>query len=243
MARVTGLRQMFEKKFTFLEGLSEKMKASFGRLSKSFIMTVWGQSGNGKSNFLMEVLIELMEYGKVLYVSLEEGTEASMCNMIMRHLDLEKHGGKIEFADHEMNYDELVKKLSKKQSPQFIVIDSLQYWDITLDQYKALKEKFKKKTFIFISHAKGKIPDGAVADKVRYDSGVKVRVEGYVAFFQSRYTKDGIGNNPFIIWEDGAKKYWGKKYKSVISGIVPKEKKPTKQQQKIEEDGISEVSD
>ena len=105
-------------------------------------------------------------------------------------------------------------RLNRKKSPRFVVIDSVQYWDVDYEKYKALKAAFPRKTFIFISHSKGKLPDGKTADKIRYDAGVKVRVEGFAAFVTSRYG----GNRPYVIWEDGAKRYWGKDYKKLLSG-------------------------
>lgn len=225
MAKVLGVKQLAQKKYKFIDNLPDEIVQSFGRLVINFTMIVWGKSGNGKSNLLMQILKALMTYGKVLYVALEEGFEATTQLNVLRHLDVEEHGGKIEFADYEMTYDELLKKLKKKKSPRFIVIDSIQYWNISYEDYKKLKEMFPQKTFIFISHAKGKDPLGATATSIRYDAGIKVHVEGYVAFIISRYG----GHVPFVIWEEGAKKYWGKKYRSVISGIEPqKEKKPKK---------------
>ncbi|RYZ22147.1 MAG: hypothetical protein EOO10_21895 [Chitinophagaceae bacterium] len=158
-----------------------------------------------------------MPFGKVLYVSLEEGHSATIQATVMRQLDAEQHMGKIEFADHEMTCSKLTEKLAKKKSPMFIVIDSVQYWNISYDDYKALKERFPKKSFIFISHAEGQDPLGAVAKAIRYDVGIKVRVEGYIAFVVSRYG----GNLPYVIWEgdrkQGAKRYWGTKYKKIIN--------------------------
>lgn len=226
MAKILGLKQLLNKKYNYLENLPSLFVDSFGSLVECFIMIVWGMSGNGKSSFLMQFLKVLMFYGKVLYVSLEEGFEASMFANVMRHLDEESHTGKIEFADHEMTYEKLVLKLSKKKSPKFIIIDSVQYWNITYDMYKALKEKFPRKAFIFISHAKGAIPDGHTADKIRYDAGIKVHVKGYVAFVISRYG----GTKPYVIWEEGARKFWGKKYDTVVLGKA--EKKPRKKRVK-----------
>lgn len=235
MAKVLGLKQLLQRKYTFLDNLPPEIVDSFGKLVDNFIMIIWGMSGNGKSNFMMQFLKAIMPHGKVLYVGLEEGFEASMQFNAERNLVEAEHTGKIEFADHEMTYDALVAKLKKKKSPRFIIIDSVQYWNISYDQYKTLKETFKRKSFIFISHASGKLPDGRTADKIRYDAGIKVRVEGYVAFIISRYG----GNKPYVIWEEGAKKYWQKNYKRIISGIEPekeiKKKANTTKKSKHEE--------
>lgn len=231
MARVLGLKQVLSKKFSYLPNLPEKIKASFGNLVDSFIMIIWGQSGNGKSNMTFDVVKALMPHGKVLYVSLEEGTEASIVETINRHFTLDEHSGKIEFADHEMTYDKLFAKLKKKKSPKFIVIDSVQYWDVTYEQYKQLKEAFKRKTFIFISHADGVNPMGSVAKKIRYDAPIKVHVDRYIAHVVCRYG----GNQPYIIWEDGAKLKWGKDYQKAITGVADvKAKKAKKAKAKAE---------
>jgi hypothetical protein len=55
-----------------------------------------------------------------------------------------------------------------------------------------------------VSHAEGKEPKGNVAKSVRYDAFVKIWVEGYKAFPQSRFG----GGNEFVIWPAGAQKYW-----------------------------------
>jgi len=220
MAKVLGLKQLKQKRYTFIEGLPEEFVLSFGKLVDNLTMTVWGVSGNGKSNFMKQFLqvIMLCNVGKVCYVSLEEGHEASMQMMIEDLPD--EFNGKIEFADHTMTYDELFKKLEKKKSPKVIVIDSLQYWGITYEQYKKFKERFRKKMLIFVSHANGKEPDGKLASRIRYDSGVKVYIEGYIAFVISRYRN--VRN--YVIWEEGARGYWGKDFEKKLSKIQTKDK-------------------
>jgi len=137
-----------------------------------------------------------------MYVGLEEGFEATMQMNVLRNLNFESANGKILFADHEMTYEELRARLKRKKSPRFIIIDSVQYFNINYEQYKALKAEFKNKTFIFISHARGKEPKGATADSIRFDASVKVFVKDFVASVDSRF--GGLGK--FIIWEEGAKK-------------------------------------
>lgn len=161
----------------------------------------------------MQIIQEFMKYGKVLYVGLEEGHSNSMQVRVVRNFKEAVNTNNITFADHEMTYENLLLKLKKKKSPKFIVIDSLQYWNITYENYKKLKELFPKKSFIFISHAAGKYPAGSTADKIRYDAGVKIRVENFIAFVGSRYG----GNKNYVIWEEGAKNKWGyKQFKKLI---------------------------
>ena len=50
---------------------------------------------------------------------------------------------------------------------------------------------------------------------MRYDSDVKIRVEGYKAFVTTRYEDPdkGEGGADFIIWEQGAAEYWAEQIK------------------------------
>lgn len=224
MAKVLGLKQLKQKKYAFIENLPEDFTLSFGRLVENFTMTIWGISGSGKSNLIIQFLKVIMDHGngKVCYVALEEGHEATMQ---MSADDIpDEYNGKIEFADHTMTYDELWKKLEKKKSPKYIVIDSIQYWNITYEQYKRLKERFKKKAFIFVSHANGKEPDGKLASRIRYDCGLKVRVEGYIAFVISRYRN----KKNYVIWEEGARGYWGKLFQKKLNKIQTIDEKKKK---------------
>ena len=221
MPKILSLNQLMKKRYKMLENLSEQFRTSFGDVVGVFSMIVWGESGNGKSNFVFKVLREFMPTGRALYVSLEEGTEKTIQNKATEYYDA-THVGKILFADHTMTYTALTEHLKKKRSPKFIVIDSVQYWGINYIQYKQLKKDFPTKAFIFISHANGKLPDGKVANSIRYDVGIKVRVEGYVAFPTSRYG----GNQPFVIWEEGAKRYWGKDYKKITTPKTNKKNTP-----------------
>lgn len=129
------MHQLLSKKYEVLE-LPEEFKKCFGDVVKNFLMIVWGNSGNGKSNLLMQLLKALLDtkVGKGLYVSLEEGFEASIQKNVLRHLGND-YAGQIEFADYEMTYEELDKKLSKRKSPQFIVIDSVQYRNIVSNSF------------------------------------------------------------------------------------------------------------
>jgi hypothetical protein len=86
-----------------------------------------------------------------------------------------------------------------------VIIDSLQYTGLTYSDYKSIRDEFRGKLFIFISHAEGREPRGNVGKSVKYDANVKIYVEGYKAMPQSRYG----GNKELIVWEKGANEYWG----------------------------------
>lgn len=204
--KITNARAIAKKKFKILE-LSEPFVAAFGQLTRNFRMIVWGQSGNGKSNLVMQCAAELLRFGTVLYLSLEEGKGPTIQTLILRYID-ENRRGKLRVAHAAADFDNVYKYLSKPRTPAFIIIDSVQYFGINYREYKRLMEAFPNKAFIFVSHAKGNLPDGKTADKIRYDAGVKVFVDRDVGVVKhSRYG----GKKNFLIWEEGAQKKRTKK--------------------------------
>jgi hypothetical protein len=226
-AKVLSLSQLKAKKYTLLEHMPEDVKRSFGELTNNFTMLVYGKSSNGKSNLLLTLIKVLALNGKCLYISLEEGFEKSMQNLANRHLT-DEYNGKIVFTNHTMTYDNLIKRLRTQRKEQFIFIDSIQYWNITYEQYCRLKEMFPKKAFIIISHKEGKDPKGGVAKAILFDVPVKVDVDRFVAIIGSRFG----GNEPFVIWEEGARRRWGDKEFEKLTGIK-KAKKTTNKNEKV----------
>ena len=95
--------------------------------------------------------------------------------------------------------EDLKIRLRKRRSPNIIFIDTLQYTGMSYKEYLELINEFRSKLFIFVSHAKGAEPKGAVAEAVRYDSNVKMFVESFHTIPQSRYG----GGEPYIIWQKG----------------------------------------
>lgn len=238
MAKAIGLKQLLSKKYKLVDGLSPELKDSLGEIEDAFTMIIWGRSGQGKTNFTIRILEELSRLcGTVAYDSLEEGHGKTMQDLAKRH-DLLGKGAKMMFIDNE-GYDELFARLKRKKSPKIVVVDSIQYSRMSYEQYQKLKETFRRKIFVFISHASGTEPKGSAAISIRYDAPIKVYVEGFIAFITSRYG----GAKNFVIWEQGAKAYWGKRYNRKVNklgskvgkanGVKPKPE-PTSEQEQAE---------
>ena len=175
---------------------------AIGRPELTGSWIIWGNSANGKTRFALQLARYLARFVKVAYNSIEEGLSVTMREAVLS----------IGMADVQRNFllldketiTELGNRLAARKSPQVVIIDSLQYTGLTYTEYKLLRDKFRHKLFIFISHAEGKLPKGNVAKSVRYDANVKILVEGYKAFCESRYG----GGEPFTIWAKGAQEYW-----------------------------------
>ncbi len=201
--RAVSIAQMKQKKFKTLE-LSPDFSNFIGTPQSSGVWFVWGNSGHGKSRFLMLLAKELTRHGKVAFNSLEEGTSLSMLkNLEESGMDSPEIRKNFILLDREP-IEELKIRLRKKKHPQFVFIDSFQYTGMSKKQYIELKEEFTDVLFVFNSHAEGKEPQGNVAKFVRYDAGVKIRVEGFKALPASRMG----GGDEFIIWAEGAANYW-----------------------------------
>lgn len=184
------------------EGAWEK---AFGHPDRTGTWIIWGNSGNGKSSFVMQLAKYLCRFARVAYDSLEESTGLSLKNSLIRHR-MEEVNRRFVILDRE-SMEELSDRLSKRRSPEIVIIDSFQYSGLTYDTYKAMKEKHSNKLLIFISHAEGMNPEGRAAKKVAYDADVKIFVQGFRAMCKGRFiTAPG---NYYTIWEEGAAKYWG----------------------------------
>ena len=177
--------------------------ATFGSPELSGVWIFWGESGNGKTRLILQLAKYLTNFGKVLYNTLEEGARLSMQTAV-RESNMNGLKGKFKILNRE-SISDLKQRLRRRKSARIIIIDSIQYADLNKRAYKQLKEEFPEKLFIFISHAEGKSPEGRTAKFVRYDADIKGRVEGYKLFVTSRFG----GGADYIIWNKGAKEYWG----------------------------------
>lgn len=174
-----------------------------GTMDRHGVVFIWGNSGNGKTSAVISLCRELCNFGKTLFVSLEEGFSLSFQNTLKR-FDMESCGSKFQVID-KATPEELVQRLTKPRSPEFVVIDSYQYLGMSYKQYIDFKSQLPNKLLIFLSHADGKQPSGRAAKAVKYDAMLKIWVEGYVAHSNGRF----IGTTgKAVIWEQGAYEYW-----------------------------------
>ncbi|HEY9362179.1 MAG TPA: hypothetical protein VIQ00_02875 [Chitinophagaceae bacterium] len=202
--KVISVKKLVAKTYKKL-GLSDEWKEYVGDVDAAFTMIIWGASFNGKSSFLNAFVAELARITTVLYVALEESFSTTSKMKAMENGLSEMKN--LRYANHETNFASLMEYLGKKRSPRIVIIDSLQYIAMTYVDYKRLKETFPHKTFIFISHSEGKLPDGKTGKKIRYDAPIKVFVSDFIAIIDSRFG----GHKNYVIWEQEAKKRWGTK--------------------------------
>jgi len=204
MSRAVSVSQLLATKFKSieLEGKFADLLGEEVQLSGSWI--IWASSANGKTNFALQLAKYLSQFERVGYNTIEEGISMSFRKAVERQ-NMADCKRRLVILDREST-PEIIERLSKHKSPNILITDSVQYTGMNLNQFRALKAQFPNKLFIWISHADGKEPQGTVAKSIRYDADIKIRVEGFRAFANSRFGGNGL---PYVIYEKGSYDYWG----------------------------------
>lgn len=203
MQRALSVSDLLNKKYDLFpfQGAWEE---AFDKPERSGVWFIWGNSGNGKTSFVLQLMKYLAQFERIAFDSMEEAAAETMQRGFKR-FNMQEAAGRIIILPRE-RMDELDERLSRRKAPKIAVIDSVQYSDMNWKRYKYLKEKHDNKLLIFISHAEGRQPDGKIARKIMYDATLKIWVEGYRAFSKGRYIGE---TGRFTIWPEGAARYWG----------------------------------
>ncbi len=190
--------------FDVMDFKAEWLK-SLGRPEKAGVWIVYGESYQGKTNFTIKLAKYLTQFvkHKVLINSLEEGKTESM-KLTSKRSELSSVKEKI-LLGNRVPIQKVKERLRKQRSPEIIIEDSIQFTDLNKKTFQQLIEEFPNKLFIFISNADGKTPRGALAKHVKNAAMIKIRVEGFKAFPESRFG----GGKPFIINAEKAAIYHG----------------------------------
>lgn len=205
MPRAHSVTSLLAKKFKTFK-FSKPWRDAFGEPEQCGLWFVWGDSGNGKTSFLMQLCKELAPYGRVSYHSLEEAGRKTFKDAVRRANFTPQQARKIIFPDESV--DDMRKRLLKHKAPKFVIIDSAQYLDMTARQFMAFIAEHPNKLIIIVSHADGKKPMGRPAVKMMYHADLKIWVEGYRAHSKGRYI--GPNGGYYDIWPEGAERHWGK---------------------------------
>lgn len=228
-----GVKNFQQKKYKLFR-LPGEWGDFMGDLMLGFICIVYGKSGQGKTEFLVRFAKALTAIGKVGWVSYEQGHGYDLQRAINRN-NMEVADGSITFYDpwekrkpgHSL-FEELTLMVSKRNSPTFWFIDSVQDTRFTYEQYKELRNAHKKKCFIWIGHGRGRGHKTQIGVDIEFDGQIGIWVDKYIAY-SNKNRLGGMGE--YIIWEEKAREknplYFEMKAREL--GIVPaKAKKPRK---------------
>jgi molybdopterin-guanine dinucleotide biosynthesis protein len=198
MGKSIGVASLLKKNYPAYE-LAPEWSAAIGNPEKNFKAIIWGPSGSGKTTFTLRLCKELSRFGRVYYNSAEQGEGKSLQDVVRLVNLADCEAGSIVFGDKDTFEDMMIKL--KKNRAKFVVIDSLQYTNLTTKDYKRMIETFKKKAFIIISwEGNGSEPKGEYAKAIRYMVDIKMRVYKGTMNADSRFGE----TKPFKIFEQKA---------------------------------------
>lgn len=234
--KVLGVKQFHQMRFQFLP-VKGPWAETLGKVPHNFIAVIYGFSGNGKTEFVVQLSKMLAKLGKKVGWLSYEQRHGSDFQMSTKRNKMEEVSGNFYPIDPIASIPEgvsliedLDKYLRKRNSPDVIVIDSIDYTGFGWNDYVLLKNRYgHKKTFLFIAHStkSGGIKK-PISERIIFDGGMGIFVSHYIAHpIKNRYG----GFEPLIVWEEMARKknpvFFAKK---VADEPKPKKKKESKQE-------------
>lgn len=178
---------------------------AFGKPQATGVWLVYGGSGSGKTTFVMMLIKYLAAFGRVLFVSYEEGLSSASLKVTIDRLGLMERQNEVLVTIDSV--EELDERLSKQRSPDIVVIDSLELSEFnTVRQIKMFADKYPQKLFIYIGQAEGDKPRSELGKAVLFLANQKIYVEGYRAFTRGR--SQGEKDAFITIWAERGDKYW-----------------------------------
>lgn len=190
MGKVKGVKAVLDKKFVVYK-FNGQWKLSFGYPERNFRALIYGESGNGKTDFTMKWTKYLAQFGQVDYYSFEEGESATIKEAFERNKMIDV-AGKVMLC-YEFTLDEMIERLSKQgNKTRFVVIDSRDYLGLTKQQYIDLIERFPRKAFIIVCWMEANKPKGKYAKDLLYMVDIKIKVENYKAYPRCRFGGNAI---------------------------------------------------
>lgn len=185
MAKTISVEALLKRKYP-THDLDREWVSAIGQPEKNFKALVYGHPGSGKTTFVLKLCKELSKHGKVYYNSIEQGEGKSLQDVVSLVDFSEANTNNIKFGDRH-SFTEMMEKLQVNRA-SFVVIDSLQYINLTTNQYKQMIAEHPRKAFIIISwEGSAGRPKGEFAKSILYMVDIKIHVKAGIATAQSRF--------------------------------------------------------
>jgi hypothetical protein len=209
--KVLGVVQFHQKTFKTNSLKHTKFKDILAEIPRGFVGAFYGYSGNGKTETCIQFAKVLTEFGKVAWLSYEQGHSKSLQRATTRNR-MDEVSGKFLIIDPTKNrkegvsfLEDLDAFLSKRNSPDYVFIDSFDYTRFSWLDYVFLKEKYgEKKGIVFIMHSTktGKLKKN-VAEEIVFDGEFGFFVKDYICY-PDKNRLEGVA--PYVVWEEEARK-------------------------------------
>lgn len=196
--RAIGINDFLSRKFETYD-FTGAWKDTFGLPERNMKVIIWGDPGNGKTEFCIQLAKYMAKFTKVYYNSFEQGICKTLQDALLRN-DMMQVNGRVVFGDQE-TFEEMLDRLGTRNAPQVCIIDSRDYINLTTAQFKRLIDAHPRKCFVVVCWASGSKPRGEFAKQIAYMCDVKIQVQNFVAHPRSRFG----GNKKFTIWNRAAK--------------------------------------
>ena len=176
---ITTLEDFQKVEFKTLK-MSDEYRELFGNPHENFSMLVYGESGNGKSTWSINLAEYLANnHGKVLFNSSEEGLGETLKRKLAN-----KNSQYLHLSECK-NFEDLKTALPKKGTYRFLVIDSVNDMNLTVKDLKELKNADDKRAIIFIMQAtKGGEYKGDSA--FRHEADYMIKLENYIPICEKK---------------------------------------------------------
>lgn len=194
MGRNYGVSDISNWKFDEID-LPEVWASHLGDITSGFRMLIEGAPGHGKTEYMLKLAKMLTSHiGKVNLNSTEQGKSKTFKQAWDRNeMNTIQPGQFMLQSKHSRTFEGWFENIKKPNSGRTIILDSIDYMNLTFDQFKQLHERFPHKNLVFVCWNN---PMSTHSKQIRYACDIKVEVVDFTASIRSRFG----GNKPFLIW-------------------------------------------
>lgn len=197
--QIYSIKALKEKNFKTLE-FHDEYKLLFGNPERKFVAEAYGESGSGKSVFLLKFANYFAKnFGKTLYNSHEEGANQTIQNRI-NNFDIDAN--KL-FVANALPFETMCTKIERNYY-RLLIIDSVKYMGFTFSQLKELRERFAKRQLSIIMVDFGKIQGKPLSGvDLLHASDVKLFFRNGRVYSTSRYLATPVEKQLFFPQKSG----------------------------------------